>query len=89
MATHPAFQGQGAGAALLRHVTALADAEGMLGYVDSSPASGKVYGRFGWVAVGKGRLPEPEPEPATGEGEPVYATMMLREPVGDASTEAA
>jgi GNAT superfamily N-acetyltransferase len=87
MATHPAFQGQGAGSALLRHVTAIADAEGMLSYVDSSPASGKVYGRFGWVAVGKGRLPEPEP--ATGEEEPVYATMMLREPVGGASTEAA
>jgi GNAT superfamily N-acetyltransferase len=87
MATHPAFQGQGAGSALLRHVTALADAEGMLGYVDSSPASLKVYGRFGWVAVGKGRLPEPEP--ATGEEEPVYVTMMLREPVGGASTEGA
>ncbi|KAJ7837234.1 hypothetical protein B0H14DRAFT_2362493, partial [Mycena olivaceomarginata] len=83
MATHPAFQGQGAGSALLRHVTAIADAEGMLGYVDSSPASGKVYGRFGWVAVGKGRLPEP----ATGGEEPVYVTMMLREPVGGASTE--
>ncbi|KAJ7823623.1 hypothetical protein B0H14DRAFT_3469967 [Mycena olivaceomarginata] len=80
MATHPAFQGQGAGSALLRHVTALADAEGMLGYVDSSPASVKVYGRFGWVAVGKGRLPEPEP--TTGEEEPVYATMMVREPKG-------
>ncbi|KAJ7837244.1 hypothetical protein B0H14DRAFT_3460303 [Mycena olivaceomarginata] len=28
MATHPAFQGQGAGSALLRHITAIADAEG-------------------------------------------------------------
>ncbi|KAJ7356843.1 hypothetical protein DFH08DRAFT_771041 [Mycena albidolilacea] len=89
MATHPAFQGQGAGSALLRHVTAVADAERMLSYVDSSPASLKVYGRFGWVAVGKGRLLGPGPEPTTGEEEPMYATMMLREPVSGASTEAA
>ncbi|KAJ7172497.1 hypothetical protein C8R46DRAFT_1086163 [Mycena filopes] len=78
MATHPTFQGQGAGSTLLRHVTAIADAEGMPSYVDSSPASVKVYGKFGWVAVGKGRFPEPEP--TTEEEEPVYATMMLREP---------
>jgi len=77
MATHPSFQGKGAGSALLRHVTKIADEEGMLSYVDSSPQSMRVYDKFGWKALGRVKFPEP----STGaEEEPVYATMMLREP---------
>ncbi|KAF8213605.1 acyl-CoA N-acyltransferase [Mycena galopus ATCC 62051] len=81
MATHPSFQGQGAGSAVLRHLTKIADEEGMLSYVDSSPQSMSVYGKFGWKAVGRVKFPEP----STGaEDEPVYVTTMLREPSGAA-----
>jgi GNAT superfamily N-acetyltransferase len=77
MATLPSFQGQGAGSALLRYLTKIADEEALLSYVDSSPQSVRVYDKFGWKAVGQVKFAEP----STGaEEEPVYATMMLREP---------
>ncbi|KAJ6551036.1 acyl-CoA N-acyltransferase [Mycena vulgaris] len=77
MATLPSFQGQGAGSALLSYLTKIADEEAMLSYVDSSPQSMRMYDKFGWEAVGQVKFPEP----STGAGEePVYVTMMLREP---------
>ncbi|KAF7361991.1 Acyl-CoA N-acyltransferase [Mycena venus] len=82
MATDPSFQGQGAGSALLTYLTKIADEEGLLSYVDASPQSVRVYSKFGWKAVGQFKFPEP----STGaEAEPVYATIMLREPSAPAS----
>lgn len=49
LATHPDYQGQGAGSMLVRWGCALADKDGVPAYVDASKAGKPLYEKFGFV----------------------------------------
>lgn len=49
--THPDYQGQGAGGALLQHAISLAEVSGAPMYLEASPAGQPVYARYGWERV--------------------------------------
>lgn len=53
LATHPEWQGKGAGGKLLRKGLEMADAEGLPAYVESSPTGRAVYSHLGFVEVGR------------------------------------
>ncbi|KAK7064649.1 acyl-CoA N-acyltransferase [Favolaschia claudopus] len=76
-ATHPSFQGKGAGSTLIAHLAKILDKEGMLSYLDSSPPSRRLYEKYGWKTVAQFKFPEPSTGP---EDQPMYVKVMLREP---------
>lgn len=75
LATLPECQGKGAASALLRHMTALADADALPLYVEAAPGSVHVYEKFGFVGVDKLSLPFLQ------DHEDECELIMVREPV--------
>ncbi|WPG98356.1 acyl-CoA N-acyltransferase [Acrodontium crateriforme] len=53
VATHPKFQGQGAGSLMLRYGTERADAAGVEAYLEASPEAVPLYEKFGFREVGR------------------------------------
>ena len=49
LATHPDYQGRGAGSMLVKWGCDLADEHGVAAYVDASKAGAKLYQKFGFV----------------------------------------
>ncbi|KAH7101395.1 acyl-CoA N-acyltransferase [Auriculariales sp. MPI-PUGE-AT-0066] len=76
LATQPEFQGQGAGSAILQHLTSIADADGLPAYVEATPVSVSLYKRHGWTKQAGLLLLPPATED---EAEPAYETLLIRE----------
>lgn len=53
LATHPDYQGRGAGSMLVKWGCDLADASGLSVYVDASKEGAELYAKFGFVHYGK------------------------------------
>lgn len=53
VATHPDYQGKGAGSLMLRWGTERADAEGVEAYLEAAPDAIALYERFGFREAGR------------------------------------